>query len=438
MNRQRSMTAGTQATVEDKSQCDPSQRAVVLGQLARIQKSHAFGNSARAKEFLSYVVEHAVDGHTELLKERSIGVDLFDRAPSYMTGEDPIVRVNAAEVRKRLALYYAEEESTPAVRIEIPVGSYIPIFHWGPSEYSVAAQPSPPAPAEPPPTTRNEPRTRLRIWGTVMAAILLVVLGVALAFTLRRHLQQRSGLEDFWAPVLKNGQPVLICLPSPVSYTFDGNLYKQAIRAHPSLDELGAQQNIVPLQLDPGTSLKWKDVIPLTDFYVNKDDAYVAADLSDLFGRFHKSNQVRIGRDFTYEDLRNSPAVLIGAFNNPWSIRMAAEMPIYFQGRDGTIVERGDQGRVWRTVDDNRSTQDFAIVARLLNFKTGQFLVILGGLGMVGTQATGKLVSSQGDLEAALRTAPAGWQGKNLEMVIESDIIDGSASPPHVLVVKTW
>ena len=126
MNRQKADPAAMPVAVLEKNQSDKNQRAVILDQLAKIQNSRSFGNSARAKEFFSYVVKQAVDGHTENLKERAIGVNLFDRAPSYMTGEDPIVRVNAAEVRKRLSVYYAEEEPTPEVRIEIPVGSYIP------------------------------------------------------------------------------------------------------------------------------------------------------------------------------------------------------------------------------------------------------------------------------------------------------------------------
>src|ERR1017187_7333560 len=111
----------------------------ILAQLAQIQNSPAFRNSARSKEFLSYVVEQVLAGHPENLKERSIGVNLFHRAPSYDTGDDPIVRVKAGEVRRRLAEYYAAEEHAPGLQIELPVGSYVPKFHW-------RTEPPPPAP----------------------------------------------------------------------------------------------------------------------------------------------------------------------------------------------------------------------------------------------------------------------------------------------------
>jgi hypothetical protein len=435
MNHQESNPAGTQSPLPDENRC-----AVILKQLTRIEKSHAFGSSARAKQFLSYVVGNAVKGHNELLKERSIGVNLFDREPTYITGEDPIVRVKAAEVRKRLAQYYAEEERAPEVRIEIPVGSYIPKFHWGPTANAT------PPPSETPVIQQGASRPKLRPWKFTVLATVLAFLGIAAAYTMHQRASQKSSLEEFWAPAFTTGQPVLICLPTPVAYNFTSNVYMKAEQAHARPNDSETDRDNTPLQLDPDTPLKWKDTVPVADFFVNKDDAYVAADLSNLFGRIRKSSQVRIGQDFTYEDLRNSPAVLIGVFDNPWTIRMMSDLPIVFreQGGSGWIQEQGNSGRIWRPEGHNQTSKDLAIVARLLNSKTGQFLVIVGGLGMVGTEAAGRFVSRQGDLDAALRTAPAGWERKNLELVLETDVINGSSlspgSPatPRVLAVKTW
>jgi len=187
--------------------------------------------------------------------------------------------------------------------------------------------------------------------------------------------------------------------------------------------------------------VKWKNVTPLTDYFVNKDDAYVAAQLSGLFARIHKSSQARFGSDFTFEDLRNSPAVLIGAFDNPWTVRIISDFPIVFRedGNEQWIEDRTKPNQAWHPgVEGRNAKMDFAIVARLQNSKTGQFMVVLGGIGMVGTQAAGRFVSREADLDAALRTAPAGWQSKNIEMVLESDVIDGAASAPEVVAMKVW
>jgi hypothetical protein len=408
--------------------------AAILEELRRIQDSDAFCNSARAKEFLSYVVEHGLKGHPELLKERLIGVNLFHRSPTYVTSDDPIVRVKAGEVRRRLAQYYAEGEHAREVRIEIPVGSYVPKFQWKHSEPSTHL-----APTETPTVQENAPQPKRRAWKIWVAATVLVILGVAVTITIRRYAQQKSPLEEFWAPVFTNRQPVLICLPSPVSYALSSDVSIKAGEAHPELYDSQVDREHTPIQLDPNTPLKWKDLTPLADYYVNKDDAYVATDLVGLFARINKGSQVRMGLDFTSEDLRHSPAVLIGAFNNPWTMRLDAELPFVFREQDGTIAEKSGQGRVWRMEGTkNRGRKDFAIVARVLNSKTGQVLVFVGGIGMVGTQAAGAFISQPGDLDAALQKAPPGWQGKNLEMVIETDVIDTTASRPHVEAFATW
>lgn len=430
MNHQQSAPAGVEVLGPDDKR-----HAVIRQQLKRIQDSHAFCNSARAKEFLSYVIENVLEGRIEQLKERSIGVSLFHRAPTYVTGEDPIVRVKAAEVRKRLAQYYSEEESAPEVRIEIPVGSYVPKFHWRP----IIEPEVPPAKAEvmEEVVRHDAPRIKFRGWQIAVVASVLVILGVALATTIRKEAREKSQFDQFWAPVFSSGQSVLICLSSPVTYAVNSRLYKLVTPERQGMYDSQVNRDNTPLQLDPETPLQWKDLTPLTDYSVNKDDAYVAAELTGLFERIHKGSQVRIGRDYTYEDLRNSPAVLVGAFDNPWTMRVGSELPILFREPEG-IVERGGQGRVWRMEGDKRGTRDFAIVARLRNSKTGQFLVIAAGIGMVGTQAAGRFVSRQGDLDTALRTAPKGWQDKNIEMVIESDVIEDSASPPRVVALKTW
>jgi len=412
-----------------------NRHADILGQLTQIQSSHAFCNSARSKEFLSYVVEQTLAGRTDILKERSIGVDLFHRAPTYDTSEDPIVRVKAGEVRRRLAEFYAGEERAPELQIELPVGSYIPKFHW-----------RLPADAAPPPdqtlaVEQNALRAMSWPWKAAVAATLLLILGIAAAITIQKNAHQKSSIDEFWAPVSATGQPVLICVSSPVGYAFGSDPYAKASQAHPGFYDTPTKRSITPLQLEPDTTLKWKDVVPLTDFYVNKDDVYVATELSELFARIHKSSQTRIGNDFNYEDLRNSPAVIIGAFDNPWTVRIISDSPIVFreEGNEQWIEERAKPNRAWRPgVDGRRGSKDFAIVARLQNSKTGQFLVILGGVGMVGTEAAGRFVTRQGDLDAALRNAPAGWQAKNLEIVLESDVIDGSASTPQVVAMRTW
>src|ERR1039458_3461711 len=106
---------------------DPTSSAVekeaVLQELDRILASKYFKNSVRKRQFLEYVVHRRLEGNCDRLKERTIGAALFNRSPDYATGDDPVVRVQAGEVRRRLEQFYQEEPNHSPVRIELPLGS---------------------------------------------------------------------------------------------------------------------------------------------------------------------------------------------------------------------------------------------------------------------------------------------------------------------------
>src|SRR5713101_5721269 len=129
-------------------------------ELARVLSSHEFRTSKRSQDFLRYVVENTLDGHADLLKERTIGIEVFGRSTSYEPSDDATVRVKAGDVRKRLGLYYADQGSHNPVRIELPAGTYVPEFRWSDAPAATLAPAAPeldatPAePASPKPTSR--------------------------------------------------------------------------------------------------------------------------------------------------------------------------------------------------------------------------------------------------------------------------------------------
>ena len=102
---------------------------LVREELHRIVTSRHFRTSRRSKEFLQYVVDQKISGNADLLKERLIGVQLFGRKPDYATGEDPVVRVQAGDVRRRLESYQADPDIQSDILIQMPIGSYAPVFH---------------------------------------------------------------------------------------------------------------------------------------------------------------------------------------------------------------------------------------------------------------------------------------------------------------------
>src|ERR1700733_4317798 len=102
--------------------------AAVREQLKRLLAHPLFTNSKRYPVLLAYTVEETLLGNAGELKERTIGVEAFGREPSYDVNLDPVVRTTAAEVRKRLIQYYYNTDHTGELVIEIPVGSYVPLF----------------------------------------------------------------------------------------------------------------------------------------------------------------------------------------------------------------------------------------------------------------------------------------------------------------------
>src|ERR1700682_6814906 len=95
----------------------------VLHHLDEIVKGAAFKGSPRSQAFLNHVVEKALHGDSADLRERSIGIALFERPAAYDTADDVIGRVTASDVRKRLLQHYGNIGAESKIRIGLPPGS---------------------------------------------------------------------------------------------------------------------------------------------------------------------------------------------------------------------------------------------------------------------------------------------------------------------------
>src|SRR5271157_521623 len=110
--------------------------------LGDVLQSAPFRNTRQCQSFLKYIVEHTLAGESDLLRERVIGTEVFGRSHDYEPGDDPVVRVRAAEVRKKLAQYYQNHADSP-VRIDIPPGSFKAVFEWRTTQFTTAGSPKP-------------------------------------------------------------------------------------------------------------------------------------------------------------------------------------------------------------------------------------------------------------------------------------------------------
>src|SRR6266498_5634336 len=104
-------------------------RSEIRRLLDDILRSAPFKTSLQCRNLLRYIVEHSLSGLDDSLRERVIGIEVFGRATDYDTAEDPVVRLRAADIRKRLAQYYQAKSEPGEWKIEIPTGSYKAQFH---------------------------------------------------------------------------------------------------------------------------------------------------------------------------------------------------------------------------------------------------------------------------------------------------------------------
>ncbi len=453
---------GREGVDGDTRTFDEGERTAVLRELDAILNSPIFQPSKRCQQFLSYVVQHRLEGDHERLKERTIGVDLFQRPAGYATGDDPVVRVQAGEVRRRLDQYYQTAPKNSPVRIELHVGTYTPEFKWarsapGPEDSSSSqsgsefqeithptgnVQESSAAALPPLRETKLSTAKHKPLFWVLSAVGLILLAGFALiGSTIYRTRAHQSVLQKFWGPALSSPEPILICLAKPAVYLPSVKLYQRHSKTPDKFLDQFQRLSQKP-DLQPDDKLVWSDMVELPDYGVAAGDVYTAVRLSSLFGQIGKKNQVRIGGNYSFEDLRNSPDVIIGAFNNPWTMQMTANLHFNFasEGAQPFIREDGPKGRRWYSkLDSNGKTiEDYAVVTRLLNSRTGQFLVIVAGIKSYSTQAAGEFVTSPEYLQAALQSISPDWDKKNMQIILQTPVTDGLPGPPQVVASYVW
>ena len=143
-------------------------------QLERILASAQFANAPSMGKMLRFVVEHALEGTADRLKEYTLGVEVFGRGGDFDPRQDTIVRVQARRLRERLVDYYDLSGSADPVRIGLPTGHYVPSFAWAPMQPADGDASDARSPAAlPPPSPRR--RTMLLVLALALAA------GVSLA-----------------------------------------------------------------------------------------------------------------------------------------------------------------------------------------------------------------------------------------------------------------
>jgi hypothetical protein len=410
-----------------------SDRRLVQEELSAILASPHFSSSKRYPAFLRYVVEKCLDGQADQLKERTLGVEVFGRPPDYDTNAEPVVRITAAEVRKRIAQYYHEAAKESEIQIGLPLGSYTPEFRTrhtpsnstqnrGLEILSGTADPT-----EPPirsdavglveqsgsRLSRAQPKwlhRRPLAWsiGLLLALMSLGAFFVHRSFSLNRE-------EQLWAPLVQTKDTVLIVVGS-------GKLWLTTPES-------------------PQTSLTDHMIGPY--HHVSLSDTVAVSRLANILQKHNRNYFIKEVSATSLADLHERTVILIGALNNAWTMRLTD--PLRFRFVPGKVARIEDtknpQNFAW-SVDYSKPypslSVDYGIVARYHDTYTSGNVLVIAGIGPYGTEAASEFVSSPQYLGQVEHLVPAGVREANLEIVIKTDVINGEAGPPHVVAATAF
>jgi hypothetical protein len=426
-----------------------SERAAIQEELHRILLSKHFKSSKRCPLFLRFIVERTLVDDTERIKERMLGIELFGRSPNYITADDPIVRVTAGEVRKRLARYYQDLAPGPQVQIYLPVGSYIPEFRLPAPESELRARvavseelrqapvPTPmPTPRRPvelqavPRPNRLSWLRRSRLHLTYGLVILLLLASlVTLLF------RQRQASATAVAARASTPSPVVLDRLWEPILDFSGtlNLYSESVSVPPDNGRITL------------------DKLPIADFETKADlmpeSTAFAGMATFTYLMDHKKHFVlRVGQRADFQSFQNGPSIILGLSNDFW-VRKATDQMRYVIVSSGkgvvSIQDREHAGHPLASVNTNTpygaASDDYAIVGRVRDHDSGHWLLVATGIGDAGMLAAGRFLRNPQYSEGLLKTAHQQWgTDKNVEIILSAHVINGMGGPPQILTTVAW
>lgn len=399
-------------------------------ELASILQSPSFNSSQRSSRFLSFIVGNAIEHRFDQLKERTIGLELFDRPADYDTNTDSIVRVTATDVRKRLFEYYASSGRSSSIRISLPQGSYLPEVDLAPATATpVTAIPIPsPSPAS-------------RRW-LAPTAILSVAALAALAFAFRPQPATPSQAL-IWGSLFHPAHRTNIVL-ADTSVAAVQDLLDIRIKLS---DYASGRWPSPASKLDPGLT-RARDLLERNHF-TSTADAAIAARLSQNFGAHAASVHVVPAASMQIRSFHTADNfILIGSSRaNPW-VELFSEnlgLSIEFDDqlkRQVCIDRRASSGQPARYVPTARTGgagEAFAVLALVKNPGQSGHALLLAGTSMEGTETAGEFAADTTRLKAALDQAgilQSNGTPEPFEALLKLKSLAGSASSFEIVLAR--
>lgn len=427
--------------------------AAVRSHLQEVLASDAFMGGQRAQHFLQLIVEHALAGELDCLRERMLGVEMFGRPIDYDTGNDAVVRVKASEVRKRLAQYYQSLPGQPIVQIEIPTGSYAPQFRWAPVEAlstpavpanfhlnsaSIQTQPGKGDGAD----ATNATRRKWKLWlirGSLLAGFIAAFFSLGWFAAVQLSIPRRDlkATNPLWA-TLFDGKRNTYIVPADVGL----DLLEDISRGPMSLADYmkGGYLELRIPGVDPKSTTGLNSQ-RITSFA----DAQIIANLIGLPEYNPHRTFLRFPRDLRLDDLKNSNAVLIGSVgSNPWAAiadNSANFHIVYSQGRESaTIINEHPQAGEQRSYEshwNDPAHETFALITFLPNMDANGHLLLLQGLDVAGTQSAAETLFDTAAMAPILQRAsrPDG-SIRPFEILVRSTSINWNSTDSHIIASR--
>ena len=403
----------------------------VLHHLDEIVKGAAFKGSPRSQAFLKHIVEKALHGESADLRERGIGITLFERPAAYDTAYDAIVRVTASDVRKRLLQHYGNIGADSKIRIGLPPGSYVPEFSFSLSS-TLSPRESPMAVVPlGNPSVAERPAAKIRFGWRMAAsiAVLIVLFAFASWWTLGPRLSYSASKENLIQAAFQ-GTPS----PTQVVVADDALVLIQVLLDHRFT--LQEYENLTYLQVPD--LVRGKD---LQRFWASLSSRQItnAGDLqnanrivADLKAR-NWDVSIRLARQMHARAFRNGNFVILGSsFSNPWTALFPVEDSNFPYeelpppGKPEVILNRhplpGEPAKYEVHKDAiTGETITFARVYLVENLARTGRVILVAGQSMSATEMAGEVLLRD-DFAAKVRkmlAVPASGPLPDLEMVLQ-------------------
>jgi hypothetical protein len=437
--------------------------------LDRVLHSKHFVNAPKKQKFLRLISDFYLRGRGKELNEYLIGREVFERDDSYNPAADPIVRVGAHEIRKKLELYYQQEGATDPIRLEIPVGSYeaafirlappplrlTPSLTPAPPSESAEAKalifPEPPAPS----SEATSPSQERQFWRRPQIVLVMVLTTIVIGALLVYIFQLRSELrrmEDgretvagpLWGMFFENSDPTMLVLSSPPVLRLS-NAGDPEVILRQSI-ELSPEQTIQLAKTMPDTfAIRNRGPVPRLVFtptnYTGLGEAIAAQRLTDLFRAGGRSVQLKRSRTLSAEDLRKQHVILLGSvWANEWSGKLSVEED-FVHTAQATIENRrplpGEE-MVYRSRFDERTgalLEDYALITVHPNISEEHRTLILAGLRSAGTEAAAEYVTGKTSRQEIDRRLAELGRPSHFQMLLKVGVENGIPTTITLLAI---